>query len=180
MDVPEDPSGQEAAAFALCEVTGKIVPEDELVRFQGKRVCMEGKQILLDRIMRGEDNASPAGETRLLARRQRALLRLVLAYIGIFILSAAIRPDAPVLASILVPLVYLVILISAPVLVYRMAKSLGSRFAWGYAIMLFIPLVGMISMLILNSRATARLRDSGLRVGLMGVSRESLDNLNKP
>lgn len=179
MDVTEDQSGQGGSAFAPCEVTGKIVPEDELVRFKGKHVCMEGKQILLDRIMRGEENASPAGETRLLAQRQRALLRLVLAYLGTFILSVAIRPDAPVLASILVPLVYLVILISAPVLVYRMAKSLGSRFAWGYAIMLFIPLVGMISMLILNSRATARLRDSGLRVGLMGVSRESLDNLNK-
>lgn len=39
---------------AQCEITGKWVPEDELVEIQGKRVCAEGKQILLDRLMAGE------------------------------------------------------------------------------------------------------------------------------
>jgi uncharacterized RDD family membrane protein YckC len=38
----------------LCAVTGKIVPEDELVTIQGQRVCAEGKAILLERLKTGE------------------------------------------------------------------------------------------------------------------------------
>jgi uncharacterized RDD family membrane protein YckC len=37
-----------------CAVTGKMVPEDELVTIQGQRVCAEGKAILLDRLKAGE------------------------------------------------------------------------------------------------------------------------------
>ena len=38
-----------------CAVTGKMVPEDELVTIQGQRVCAEGKAILLDRLKAGEN-----------------------------------------------------------------------------------------------------------------------------
>ena len=41
-------------AMARCEVTGKMVPEDELVTLNGQRVCAEGKAILLDRLKAGE------------------------------------------------------------------------------------------------------------------------------
>jgi uncharacterized RDD family membrane protein YckC len=37
-----------------CQVTGKIVPEDELVEINGQRVCAEGKAILLERLQAGE------------------------------------------------------------------------------------------------------------------------------
>lgn len=37
-----------------CTVTGKWVPEDELVTLHGQRVCAEGKEILLDRLQAGE------------------------------------------------------------------------------------------------------------------------------
>jgi uncharacterized RDD family membrane protein YckC len=37
-----------------CAVTGKMVPEDELVTIQGKCVCAEGKAILLERLRAGE------------------------------------------------------------------------------------------------------------------------------
>ena len=40
--------------LAPCSVTGKMVPEDELVTFQGQRVCAEGKAILLERLQAGE------------------------------------------------------------------------------------------------------------------------------
>jgi uncharacterized RDD family membrane protein YckC len=40
--------------MAQCTVTGKMVPEDELVAIQGHRVCAEGKAILLDRLKSGE------------------------------------------------------------------------------------------------------------------------------
>jgi uncharacterized RDD family membrane protein YckC len=37
-----------------CAVTGKMVPEDELVTIQGQRVCAEGKAILLERLKAGD------------------------------------------------------------------------------------------------------------------------------
>lgn len=40
--------------YVKCDVTGKIVPEDETVVISGKRVCAEGKQILLERLRSGE------------------------------------------------------------------------------------------------------------------------------
>lgn len=43
-----------AAGTGRCEITGKVVPEDELVTLNGQRVCAEGKQILLERLKAGE------------------------------------------------------------------------------------------------------------------------------
>ena len=37
-----------------CMITGKYVPEDELVTIQGYRVCAEGKAILLERLKAGD------------------------------------------------------------------------------------------------------------------------------
>jgi uncharacterized RDD family membrane protein YckC len=37
-----------------CAITGKMVPEDELVTIHGQRVCAEGKAILLERLKAGE------------------------------------------------------------------------------------------------------------------------------
>lgn len=41
--------------LVLCEVTGKQVPADETVTLNGKRVCAEGKAILLERMKGGEN-----------------------------------------------------------------------------------------------------------------------------
>ena len=40
--------------MAQCSITGKMVPEDELVTIQGQQVCAEGKAILLERLKSGE------------------------------------------------------------------------------------------------------------------------------
>lgn len=44
----------QAPALGQCSITGKMVPEDELVTIQGHRVCAEGKAILLERLKSGE------------------------------------------------------------------------------------------------------------------------------
>jgi uncharacterized RDD family membrane protein YckC len=46
---PTPPEG-----FKTCEVTGRVLPADLLVQFQGKWVGPEGKQILLERMQSGE------------------------------------------------------------------------------------------------------------------------------
>lgn len=38
-------------------------------------------------------------------------------------------------------------------------------------ILMFVPLVGLITLLVLNSKATNRLREAGYKVGLLGASR---------
>ena len=40
--------------MAQCSVTGKWVPEDEIVTLHGQRVCAEGKAVLLERLRSGE------------------------------------------------------------------------------------------------------------------------------
>jgi uncharacterized RDD family membrane protein YckC len=49
MTMTEIPPG-----MGRCEITGKIVPLDELVTLNGQRVCAEGKVILLERLKAGE------------------------------------------------------------------------------------------------------------------------------
>lgn len=38
-------------------------------------------------------------------------------------------------------------------------------------ILMFVPLLNLIALLVMNSRATARLREAGYKVGLLGASR---------
>lgn len=50
-----------------------------------------------------------------------------------------------------------------------LAYSTGA--AIGFLILLFIPLIGLITLLVLNSKATKALRAAGYKVGLFGASR---------
>lgn len=46
------PSGQQE--LVRCQVTGEMVPADEIVEFQGQMVSAHGKEILIDRLKSGE------------------------------------------------------------------------------------------------------------------------------
>ncbi len=61
--------------------------------------------------------------------------------------------------------------------VYELADATGSRVPWLYFLTSLIPGLFFIVLLVLNSRATDQLRAAGLRVGLMGVSRDRLRQL---
>lgn len=47
--------------------------------------------------------------------------------------------------------------------------NLGLQFAFG--ILMFIPLVNLITLFVLNAKATRALREAGLRVGFFGANR---------
>lgn len=53
--------------------------------------------------------------------------------------------------------------------------SAGMKFSTAIQIMcvvlMFVPLVGLLMLLVLNSKATARLQAAGYRVGLLGASK---------
>ncbi len=93
-------------------------------------------------------------------KSQRAIMWVILAsIIGLFI------PFAPIVTGIL-----------CVVFLYKMAKALKMSTASCVllAIGAFIPIVGLIILLVVNSKATKLIRDNGIRVGLMGANRGDL------
>ncbi len=56
---------------------------------------------------------------------------------------------------------------------YRLCTGLGYAMATRVLLMVLmcVPLVSLIVLLVLNGKATRRLRDAGYRVGLLGASR---------
>ncbi len=76
-----------------------------------------------------------------------------------------------------VPLLGLLVVVAALgmslVGIFRVASGMGSGIVLKIllVILMFVPLVNLITLLLLNSRATKVLREAGYTVGLMGASR---------
>jgi len=98
-----------------------------------------------------------------IANQQKILIWIVLA--GLFAFFIRYAP--------------LVTGLPSAVYIYRLARALH-KVAWGYAIAAFIPVVGLITLLAVNSDATAALRGRGIRVGLMGGNQDDMDRLKAP
>ena len=66
-------------------------------------------------------------------------------------------------------------------LVYKVAKALEMSTVKLViaAVFLFVPLIGLITLLYINGKATKVLRQNGLRVGFMGAKRKDLEQLTK-
>ncbi|MCX5758388.1 MAG: hypothetical protein NTU83_07780 [Candidatus Hydrogenedentes bacterium] len=62
--------------------------------------------------------------------------------------------------------------------IYRLAAALRSSAAWVYIILAFIPLVGLFALLHINSNATNRLKENGIKVGLMGARMVDFDMIS--
>ncbi len=52
---------------------------------------------------------------------------------------------------------------------FKLATAVRSKAAWLYIILAFIPLVGLIALLVINGKATTTLRENGINVSLMGA-----------
>ena len=62
--------------------------------------------------------------------------------------------------------------------VYRIVKALGLDKRIGFFMFaMFIPFVGPVCLLVLNSMATKSLRNAGVRVGLLGAKRADLNSI---
>lgn len=60
---------------------------------------------------------------------------------------------------------------------YNLSKKLKLRLAWLWTILTIIPLVGLIVLLVINSKATSALRLAGVRVGLLGANLNDLEKV---
>jgi len=67
----------------------------------------------------------------------------------------------------------IVVIVMSLVGMFRLASGLG--YSTGkkimFVILLLVPLIGLITLLVLNSRATKVLREGGYKVGLLGARR---------
>lgn len=99
------------------------------------------------------------------ASAQKLIIYSILAYFA----AAAIRASMGPIGV----LVGLGALVMGLVGTYRLCSGLGYSMATRIILMvlMFLPLVGLIVLLVLNSKATGRLRAAGYRVGLLGASR---------
>jgi len=78
-----------------CAITGKVVPEDELVLINGQRVCAEGKAILLDRLKSGESLPGELEKPSILRRFLCVLLDVVILGVPFGILSFVLASSNP-------------------------------------------------------------------------------------
>lgn len=122
-----------------------------------------------------------------LAKAQKMILWCVLANIALNALSASLQVvvdgpafDGPfrfvfvftLIASFLI--LAMGLLFAAPYYTYRIAKELGSPVPWLWAPFVLIPLINLLVLIVLSSRATKILREHGHKVGLMGADLKAL------
>ena len=94
-----------------------------------------------------------------LAKRQKNILWMILVS-----LVAMFIPFATIVTGIIQ--IYFI---------YKLAAALRSSAAWVYIILAFIPLVGLIAILVINGKATKKLQENGIKVGLMGARMADFD-----
>ena len=109
--------------------------------------------------------AEPSVAAEKLASGQKLLIYAILLNLGSLVVAFVFAPLAP-LATI-----------AALVLSIIGIVRLGAGFGFSVVvrillcILMLVPLVNLIALLVLNSRATTRLREAGYTVGLLGASR---------
>jgi hypothetical protein len=99
------------------------------------------------------------------ASGQKLIITAILLNLLSWVLKAAAGGGAGLAAGVVAVVVGLVGLL-------RLASGMGYAVGWRVllVVLMVIPLVGLVTLVILNSRATKALRAGGYRVGLMGAS----------
>ncbi|QEG37763.1 DUF805 domain-containing protein [Bythopirellula goksoeyrii] len=111
-------------------------------------------------------------EMRRVAKYQRWVLFAVLANVTLYILFiiASVNDEAPALkfADRILSIIVFFFSIYA---IFKLARELFSTgIAVLCAILILVPLVGLITLLVINQKATTYLQRRGVHVGLMGAN----------
>ncbi|RYX84919.1 hypothetical protein EON83_08250 [bacterium] len=110
-----------------------------------------------------------------LAQAQKWVMWAVLANIStvlmaLFLQSLLSNPNAASASMLLLfNMLRLFIAIGVAISIWNLGRALKIKLAWLLAILSFLPLVGLVVLLVLNSRATTLLKAGGYKVGLMGA-----------
>jgi hypothetical protein len=118
------------------------------------------------------------------AKSQKLLLIGLAATIGSYIipiLSAAAQVSG--LLEQVMGSVFVVIWLGGVVIVvmgiFRLARAVGSNMFWAvcFCIVVFTPIIGLLVMALQSNKATKVLKEAGVKVGLLGVSKEEMKKL---
>lgn len=111
--------------------------------------------------------APPSLNLRQVASRQRAIMYCLLGYIASYVLTIAV----PSPLNLVFALAIIACSVTAAVFVFMLALSVYNATAGiVLGILTLIPLIGVITLLIINAKATRTLRAHGIRVGLLGAN----------
>lgn len=107
-----------------------------------------------------------ATHLRAVARYQKNVLLCILANVGNIVLAMAL----PKALMAVVVLGSLAVWVASVVCIVFLAKTVYNlAFAIFCALCSFVPLLGLVMLVVVNGRATRILRKAGLKVGLLGV-----------
>jgi Mg2+/Co2+ transporter CorB len=111
---------------------------------------------------------------RLVAKYQRWVIFALLGNIVTNVLAfAMVGQDLPV--RLVVMVVSLAVAVFAMAAIFLLAKELfGTAVGVLCAILMIVPCISLIALLVVNQKATAYLRNNGVRVGFWGANPDSI------
>jgi hypothetical protein len=128
--------------------------------------------------------------TALQAERVATLYRRIVLTIGAQLLGSFLgqmlavggaAADATALAilGLLLVVAALAASVACAVFTYQLTSELGDPVPWLWALAIFVPCVSIVVLLVLSSRAQAWCKERGIKVGLLGPTKESIEKLKR-
>jgi hypothetical protein len=117
-----------------------------------------------------------------IARLYRRLVLLVGVQLLFSFLRVPLVTAVPGVAGPMAVVVVLVLLGSAVALAvtaYALTEHMGTGTPLLWAIAMFLPCINVISLLVLSSKAQAWCKQHGVKVGLLGPTKESIEELRR-
>lgn len=124
----------------------------------------------------------PFDQAENIARYYRRLVLLVGAQLLLGFLQNALVAVPNQGAAVILVIMLILLIVVAVLLVttaYHLSKNMGESVPILWAIAMFVPCVNIIVLLILSSKAQSWCRRYGIRVGFLGPSKESIEELRQ-
>jgi len=124
----------------------------------------------------GQPNAAaapPREELKSIAVKQRRVILCILCYLVLVVLAAAaqILPGGVKILIIPIGLGMMAVGVASAVFIFMLGIQLyGTAVGVLLGLLTFLPVIGLLVLLIVNAKATRTLRAGGLRVGFLGVN----------
>lgn len=119
-----------------------------------------------------ESNKKSPTDLRTIATHQKGILVCILIYIIAVVGQVVLPPELKLFVMIGVGIVG----VAATVFVFLLATKLytgGTGIV--LAVLTLVPLLGLVILLMINSKATGVLKENGIAVGLLGAKMSDLD-----
>jgi len=113
-----------------------------------------------------------------IARLYRRLVLLVGLQILLSMLRVPLALASPAMAALVI-LALLASTIAIVVTAYQLTDQMGTGSPVLWALAMFLPCVNIISLLVLSSKAQTWCRQYDIKVGLLGPTRESIEDLRR-